>query len=77
MEYQKDITGYGRKMGLNAGGNGEGKINRPVYLGPNDGPDGDGDGGPQPPSVAPGSAMWDAISHDEWFHGGSDESGIT
>ena len=37
-----DITGDGRKMGLNAGGNGEGKIDHPVYLGPNDGPDGGG-----------------------------------
>ena len=43
MEYETDITGYGRKMGLNAGGNGNGKIDRPVYLGPNDGPTGDGE----------------------------------
>ena len=41
-KFSTDITGYGRKMGIDAGGNGAGKIDRPVYLGPNDGPTGDG-----------------------------------
>ena len=42
MTYEIDITGYGRKMGLKAG-TANGKISRPVYLGPNDGPSGAGE----------------------------------
>ena len=37
MEYETDITGYGRKMGRDADGNGNGKLDYPVFLGPNDG----------------------------------------
>lgn len=33
MEYETDLTGYGRKMGRDAEGNGNGKIDYPVYLG--------------------------------------------
>mgnify|MGYP003151135016 CR=1 FL=1 len=33
MTFETDITGYGRKMGLNACGNGEGRLNGVHYLG--------------------------------------------
>lgn len=46
MTYPTDITGYGRKMGLNAGTH-DGRISAPVYLGPNDGPDGAGEWQPE------------------------------
>tara|TARA_Y100000361_G_C11112390_1_gene318366 strand:+ start:228 stop:518 length:291 start_codon:yes stop_codon:yes gene_type:complete len=36
-EFETDITGYGRKMGRDSGGNGNGRIDYPVFLGPNDG----------------------------------------
>lgn len=33
MEFEKDITGYGRKMGLDAGTNSEGRLTSVVRLG--------------------------------------------